>query len=252
VGEGPARAFSDRPIGIPAGLRRVEARPAMLEQLPRPRPGLAQSGVCSVPGEEAALVFGVPYDGRSRTAAPATPLLALIWRRRPKPVVLHGGDPIRVKYGQSPSPKLFAALGGIEWRNPQALPRCRPRLETPNLASPHQPCTSPPPIALLAGARTAIGPNARPGGPSLELSSGLPSGEQPAVSGLRSPPHREPGLGGLAMAGEPDLLTRQKGWKGSTDLATFPGGHHRLGLRDGVIDPKPPCSIPATMGIKQP
>ncbi len=44
------------------------------------------------------MVFGIPYDGRTRTA-PVTPLTALILASAGIPVILHGGDTMPTKYG---------------------------------------------------------------------------------------------------------------------------------------------------------
>ena len=61
------------------------------------------------PGRRA-LCFGVPYDGRDRTA-PLLPLLALTLAAEGLPVVLHGGEPMPVKFGVTLA-ELFAHLVG--------------------------------------------------------------------------------------------------------------------------------------------
>src|SRR5919199_736476 len=50
------------------------------------------------PPAQPVMVFGTPYDGRSRTA-PVTPLTALILATAGVPVVMHGGDCMPTKYG---------------------------------------------------------------------------------------------------------------------------------------------------------
>jgi len=55
------------------------------------------------------LVFGVPYDGRSRTA-PIIPLTALMLATVGIPVILHGADILPTKYGL-PLINIFQALG---------------------------------------------------------------------------------------------------------------------------------------------
>ncbi|BFM40447.1 hypothetical protein [Synechocystis sp. LKSZ1] len=55
------------------------------------------------------LVFGVPYDGRSRTA-PVLPLVALLLAVMGQPVILHGADTMPTKYGL-PLVDIWAALG---------------------------------------------------------------------------------------------------------------------------------------------
>jgi anthranilate phosphoribosyltransferase len=54
-------------------------------------------------------VFGIPYDGRSRTA-PVTPLTALILAAAGVPVVMHGGDRMPTKYGV-PLIEIWQGLG---------------------------------------------------------------------------------------------------------------------------------------------
>lgn len=54
-------------------------------------------------------VFGIPYDGRSRTA-PVTPLTALILASVGVPVVMHGGDCMPTKYGV-PLIEIWQGLG---------------------------------------------------------------------------------------------------------------------------------------------
>ena len=103
------------------------------------------------PGRRA-LCFGVPYDGRSRTA-PLLPLLALTLAAEGLPVVLHGGEPMPVKYGVTLA-ELFAALG-IEWRG-LALAAVQRRLDDHGLALTHQPEHFPQAERLVA-VREAIG-----------------------------------------------------------------------------------------------
>ena len=52
----------------------------------------------STAGSRAPLCFGMPYDGRSRTA-PIYPLTALVLLACEQPVVLQGGDRMPIKYG---------------------------------------------------------------------------------------------------------------------------------------------------------
>ena len=113
------------------------------------------------PGRRA-LCFGVPYDGRSRTA-PLLPLLALCLAAEGLPVLLHGGDPMPVKYGVTLA-ELFAALG-IEWRG-LALADLQQRLDRHGLALAHQPDHFPA-AERLVPIREAIGK--RPPVASLEL-----------------------------------------------------------------------------------
>ncbi|MBW4641496.1 MAG: anthranilate phosphoribosyltransferase family protein [Goleter apudmare HA4340-LM2] len=58
------------------------------------------------------IVFGVPYDGRSRTA-PISPIMALLLATVGQPVVMHGGDRLPTKYGL-PLVEVWQGLG-VNW-----------------------------------------------------------------------------------------------------------------------------------------
>lgn len=117
--------------------------------------------VLETPGRRP-LCFGVPYDGRSRTA-PLLPLVALVLASDDLPVVLHGGDPMPVKFGITLA-ELFEAIG-ITWTG---LPLCavQQRLDRHGLALTHQPDHFPW-AERLVPVRDAIGK--RPPVASLEL-----------------------------------------------------------------------------------
>ncbi|MBW4684849.1 MAG: anthranilate phosphoribosyltransferase family protein [Komarekiella atlantica HA4396-MV6] len=59
-----------------------------------------------------AIVLGLPYDGRMRTA-PIAPITALILAASGQPVVMHGGDRLPTKYGL-PLIDIWQGLG-IDW-----------------------------------------------------------------------------------------------------------------------------------------
>ena len=181
--------------------------------------------VLRTPGQRP-LCFGVPYDGRSRTA-PLLPLLALLLAAAGQPVVLHGGDPMPVKYGISLA-ELFAVLG-IDWRR-LSLADLQQRLAGQGLALAHQPCHFPAAERLLP-IREAIGK--RPPVASLELLWTPHQGEHLLVSGFVHPPTEARAWEALAHAGETDLLT-VKGLEGSTDLPTSRAGITARG-RESVI-----------------
>lgn len=162
------------------------------------------------------LCFGVPYDGRSRTA-PLLPLLALTLAAADQPVVLHGGDPMPVKFGVTLA-ELFACLG-IEWRG-LALPQVQERLDRHGLALTHQPDQFPAAEALVT-IRDQIGK--RPPVASLELLWTPHRGEHLLVSGFVHPPTESRAWEALSAAGERDILTI-KGLEGSTDLPTTRAG----------------------------
>ena len=167
------------------------------------------------PGRQA-ICFGVPYDGRSRTA-PLLPLLALVLASAEIPVVLHGGDPMPVKYGVTLA-ELFAALG-IECRG-LSLAALQQRLSTHHLALTHQPDHFPAAERLLP-VRDEIGK--RPPVASLELLWTPHCGDHLLVSGFVHPPTEKRAWEALATAGETQVLT-VKGLEGSTDLPTTRAG----------------------------
>lgn len=162
------------------------------------------------------LCFGVPYDGRSRTA-PLLPLLALTLAAADQPVVLHGSEPMPVKYGVTLA-ELFAGLG-IEWRG-LPLPRVQERLDRHGLALTHQSDHFAAAEALVP-IRDQIGK--RPPVASLELLWTPHRGEHLLVSGFVHPPTESRAWEALAAAGEHDVLTI-KGLEGSTDLPTTRAG----------------------------
>ena len=169
----------------------------------------------ATPGRRA-LCFGVPYDGRSRTA-PVLPLTALVLASTGLPVILHGGDPMPVKYGVTLA-ELFAALG-IDWSG-HSLPALQERLNRHNLALTHQPDHFPLAQRLLP-VRDEIGK--RPPVASLELLWTPHGGEHLLVSGFVHPPTEKRAWEALTDAGETDVLT-VKGLEGSVDLPTTRAG----------------------------
>jgi anthranilate phosphoribosyltransferase len=243
LGSGPAR-FRDL-IGkvgsgehTSTGLDREEAREAMdlmlsgeasaaqmgafliAHRIRRPLPieltGMLDSyrqhgPVLTTPGRRP-LCFGVPYDGRSRTA-PLLPLVALVLASAGLPVVLHGGDPMPVKYGVTLA-ELFGALG-IVWRG-LPLAAVQERLNRHGLALTHQSDHFPLADSLVP-VRDAIGK--RPPVASLELLWTPHRGDHLLVSGFVHPPTESRAWEALTAAGETDVLT-VKGLEGSTDLPT--------------------------------
>jgi len=171
--------------------------------------------VLNTPGRRA-LCFGVPYDGRSRTA-PLLPLLALVLAASGEPVVLHGGDAMPVKYGVTLA-ELFAALG-IEWRG-LPLAAVQARLDHHNLALTHQGEHFSAAEALVP-VRELIGK--RPPVASLELLWTPHRGEHLLVSGFVHPPTESRAWEALRAADETEVLT-VKGLEGSTDLPTTRAG----------------------------
>jgi anthranilate phosphoribosyltransferase len=173
------------------------------------------------------LCFAVPYDGRSRTA-PLLPLLALCLASAEQPVVLHGGDPMPVKFGITLA-ELFAALG-IEWRG-LPLERVQQRLDRFGLALSHQPDHFAA-AELLVEIRDLIGK--RPPVASLELLWTPHQGPHRLVSGFVHPPTEARAWEALSAVGEDDILTI-KGLEGSTDLPTTRAGITAR-LRNGTVE----------------
>jgi anthranilate phosphoribosyltransferase len=157
-----------------------------------------------------ALCFGIPYDGRSRTA-PIYPLTTLVLASAGIPVVLQGGRRMPVKYGVT-TMELFAALGlqlsgrSLAWVQ-ESLDRC-------NLALVHQPDHFPA-AEVLIPIREDIGK--RPPLASLELLWTPHRGDHLLVSGFVHPPTETRAWQALKLAGETEVLTI-KGLEGSTDL----------------------------------
>jgi anthranilate phosphoribosyltransferase len=60
------------------------------------------------------IVFGIPYDGRTRTA-PISQITALLLAAAGQPVIMHGGDRLPTKYGL-PLIEIWQALG-VNWQN---------------------------------------------------------------------------------------------------------------------------------------
>ena len=189
--------------------------------------------VLATPGRRP-LCFGVPYDGRSRTA-PLLPLVALLLASDGLPVVLHGGGSMPVKFGVDPGGTLRGARHRLA--RPAAGARCRSGSSVTAWPSPTSRTTFP--LAeRLVPVRDAIGK--RPPVASLELLWTPHRGEHLLVSGFVHPPTETRAWEALQTCGETDVLT-VKGLEGSTDLPTSRAGITAR-VRQGVVaaDPAPP------------
>lgn len=157
-----------------------------------------------------AISFGMPFDGRTRTA-PIYPLTALVLASAGLPVVLQGAGRMPVKYGVT-SQELFEALGvqlgghSLTWVQ-QLLNDC-------NIALVHQPDHFPEADSLISY-REDLGK--RPPVASLELLWTAHQGEHLLVSGFVHPPTEARAWQALQLADETNVLT-VKGLEGSTDL----------------------------------
>ncbi|MFQ6539931.1 MULTISPECIES: anthranilate phosphoribosyltransferase family protein [Aphanothece] len=160
--------------------------------------------------ERAAICFGMPFDGRTRTA-PLYPLTSLVLAAAGLPVVLHGGARMPVKYGVT-AMELFHALG-LDLQN-LSLATVQQGLSLHRLALVHQPDHFP--LAeRLTPIRDDLGK--RPPVASLELLWTAHRGPHLLVSGFVHPPTESRAWRALELSGETDVVT-VKGLEGSTDL----------------------------------
>lgn len=159
---------------------------------------------------QAAVSFGMPFDGRTRTA-PIYPLTALVLAAAGVPVVLQGAGRMPVKYGIT-AVELFAALG-LQLAG-RSLAWVQGLLDRFNLALVHQPDHFPDADRLISY-REDLGK--RPPVASLELLWTAHQGEHLLVSGFVHPPTEARAWKALHLLGEANVLTI-KGLEGSTDL----------------------------------
>jgi anthranilate phosphoribosyltransferase len=156
--------------------------------------------------------FGVPFDGRSRTA-PVLPLTALLLNAAGLAVVLQGGDPMPVKYGVTHA-ELLAALGlplaRLAWDATAAL------FAGEGLALLHQPCHFASAERLIP-IREQIGK--RPPIATLELLWSCYPDPHLQVSGFVHAPTEQMMGDTWALLGQANGIT-VKGLEGSVDLPT--------------------------------
>jgi len=164
----------------------------------------------AVPADYPALVFGLPYDGRSRTA-PAQPLVALMLAASGCPVVLHGGDRMPTKYGM-PLVDIWRAIG-VDWTG-LPLAAIQGILETTKLGYLHLPDHFPGAQSLVPY-REQIGK--RPPQATLELMWCPYAGDCQVIVGYVHPPTEGLAQGTLSAIGVPHFTT-VKGLEGSSDL----------------------------------
>ena len=164
----------------------------------------------SVTANYPALVFGLPYDGRSRTA-PAQPLVTLMLSALGCPVVLHGGDRMPTKYGL-PLIDIWQALG-LDWTG-LSLAAVQAILQQTHLGYLHL-ADHFPAAQELVPYREQIGK--RPPQATLELMWCPYAGDCQVVVGYVHPPTEGLAKGTLTAIGVPHYLT-VKGLEGSSDL----------------------------------
>ncbi len=156
------------------------------------------------------ICFGMPFDGRNRTA-PIYPLTTLILLSTGQPVVLHGGKRMPIKYGITTA-ELFNALDlqltGL------AIHELQTYFNDNGLALIYQPDH----FVLaenLTNYRDELGK--RPPLASMELIWTAHQGEHLLISGFVHPPTEERAWKALKLIGEKDLIS-VKGLEGGTDL----------------------------------
>ncbi|WP_310482458.1 anthranilate phosphoribosyltransferase family protein [Chamaesiphon sp. VAR_48_metabat_403] len=157
------------------------------------------------------VIFGIPYDGRSRTV-PIAPLLSLILTEAGIPVILHGGDRMPTKYG-IPLVDIWQEWG-IDWTK-IALDRIQEIFELTKLGFIYTP-THFPAAAGLTPYRDQIGK--RPPIATLELLWCPYAGDARLIFGYVHPPTEQTALVAATLRNTPHQITTVKGLEGSSDL----------------------------------
>lgn len=157
-----------------------------------------------------AMVFGLPYDGRTRTA-PMQPLVSLMLSAMGCPVVLHGGCRMPTKYGV-PLIEIWEALG-INWAG-LTLNAIQQVFERAHLGFLYLPDHFPEAQGLVPY-REQIGK--RPPLATLELMWCPYAGECRVIVGYVHPPTEELAQKTLLLTDVPNFTT-VKGLEGSSDL----------------------------------
>ena len=156
------------------------------------------------------ICFGMPLDGRNRTA-PIYPLTSLILLSAGQPVVLHGGKRMPIKYGVS-TVELFNSLGlHLTGLTNYELQNC---FQENGLALMHQPDHFPLADSLISY-RDEIGKRSPLA--SMELIWTAHKGDHLLVSGFVHPPTEERAEKALKLLGEVQHISI-KGLEGGTDL----------------------------------
>ncbi len=157
------------------------------------------------------LFFGMPFDGRKKTA-PIYPLTTLLLLTQKQPVILHGGSPMPVKFGVTHN-ELFRALGlnltGL------SISQLQNFFNQNEFALIHQPDHFPLADSLIPY-RDQIGK--RPPLASMELIWTSHQGKHLHISGYVHSPTEERHWKTLELMGEDNIIT-VKGLEGGVDLS---------------------------------
>lgn len=194
-----------------------------------------------IASEHPVVSFGIPYDGRSRTA-PLGIVTALILAAAGIPVLLHGGDRMATKHGLTLT-ELWQALG-VDWTR-ASLDDLRHTLEQQRVAFCYLPKHFPETLPLV-GYRDEIGK--RPPLATLELLWSPYEGPQHRVMGFVHPPTESMMRDALALHAI-ENFTMVKGLEGSPDLPhdrTVIAGLAQAGRFDRL------CLNPWDLGYSQP
>ena len=157
------------------------------------------------------VIFGVAYDGRSRTA-PISPIVSLIMTAAGIPVILHGGDRMPTKYG-IPLIEIWQAWG-VDWSK-LSLDRVQSIFADTGLGFIYTP-TLFPLAAGLTPYRDQIGK--RPPLATLELMWCPYAGDAHLIFGYVHPPTEQMALVAATLRDTPHKITTVKGLEGSVDL----------------------------------
>jgi anthranilate phosphoribosyltransferase len=157
------------------------------------------------------VIFGIPYDGRSRTA-PIAPLVSLVLTAAGIPTILHGADWMPTKYG-TPLIDIWQEWG-VDWTT-LSLDRIQNIFADTRLGFIYTP-TLFPAAAGLTPYRDQIGK--RPPIATLELMWCPYAGDAHLIFGYVHPPTEQMALIAATLRNTPCKITTVKGLEGSSDL----------------------------------
>ncbi|UKO96445.1 anthranilate phosphoribosyltransferase family protein [Nostoc sp. UHCC 0870] len=156
------------------------------------------------------IVFGQPYDGRTRTA-PISPVTALILATVGQPVIMHGGDRLPTKYGL-PLAEIWQGLG-VDWTT-LSLPKTQAVFEQTGIGFVYTPQHFPLTKSIWEY-RDQIGK--RPPLATMELIWCPYAGDAHVIAGFVHPPTEAMFKVALGLRGVTNF-TLVKGLEGSSDL----------------------------------